>query len=112
LTETGLVGFQSSCMCRAGEAGESCHRAPSEFCSLELHRRPVAERLVQPDGVEPADVLDDGQFELRLRARDAVSDQLGLEGVDKLSARALSNASPIDPIEASTRWSSRTCVNA
>jgi hypothetical protein len=30
----------------------------------------------------------------------------------KLSASALSRASPTEPIEASTRWSSSTCVNA
>jgi hypothetical protein len=67
---------------------------------------------VQPDGVEPADVLNDGEFELRTGAPDAVCDQLGLEGVDEALGQALSNASPIEPIEASTSWSSSTGVNA
>ena len=50
---------------------------------LELGRRDVAERLVQPVVVEPADVLDDGELELGAGAPDAVGDQLGLEGVDE-----------------------------
>jgi hypothetical protein len=33
--------------------------------------------------VEPADVLDDGEFELGACAPDAVGDQLGLEAVDE-----------------------------
>jgi hypothetical protein len=40
--------------------------------------------------VEPGDVLDDGQLELRPGAPAAVGDQLGLEGATKLSAIALS----------------------
>jgi hypothetical protein len=50
---------------------------------LELGRGTVAERFVQTVVVEPADVLDDGELELRLRAPDAVGDKLGLEGVDE-----------------------------
>jgi hypothetical protein len=99
-------------VCRAGEAGECCHRASSEFGSLELRWRPVAERFVHPGVVEPADVLDDGQLELRAGAPDAVGDQLGLKLSTKLSARALSSASPTESIEPSTLWSSRTCVKA
>jgi hypothetical protein len=46
---------------------------------------------VQPARVEPADVLDDGQLELRTRAPDAIGDELGLEKEStKLSASALS----------------------
>jgi len=33
--------------------------------------------------VEPGDVLDDGELELRAGAPDAVTDQLGLEAVDE-----------------------------
>ena len=33
--------------------------------------------------VEPGDVLDDGELELRVGAPHAVGDQLGLEGVDE-----------------------------
>jgi len=33
--------------------------------------------------VEPGDVLDDGELELRTGAPDAVADQLGLEAVDE-----------------------------
>ena len=45
---------------------------------LELDRRDVTERLVQPLVVEPADVLDGRQLELRTRPPHAVCDQLGL----------------------------------
>jgi hypothetical protein len=38
---------------------------------------------VQAVVVEPGDVLDDGQLELRARTLGAVGDQLGLEGVDE-----------------------------
>jgi hypothetical protein len=38
---------------------------------------------VQAVVVEPGDVLDDGQLELRAGAPGAVGDQLGLEGVDE-----------------------------
>jgi len=33
---------------------------------------------VQPDGVEPRDVLDDGELELRAGAPHTIGDQLGL----------------------------------
>ena len=42
-----------------------------------------AERAVKASVVEPADVLDDGELELRSRSPDAVADQLGLEAADK-----------------------------
>jgi hypothetical protein len=51
--------------------------------SLELCGRKIAERLVQSDGVEPADVLDDRELKLRACAPDAVGDQLGFEAVDE-----------------------------
>jgi hypothetical protein len=40
--------------------------------------------------VKPAEALDDGEFELGAGAQDAVGDEFGLEGVDKLSAMLLS----------------------
>jgi hypothetical protein len=43
----------------------------------------VSEVLVQAAVVVPADVLDDGEFELAARPPDAVADQLGLEAVDE-----------------------------
>ena len=48
--------------------------------------------------VEPRDPFDDCQLKLQARPPDAVGDQLGLEGVDELSAIALSSASPTLPI--------------
>ena len=50
---------------------------------FELDGLDVAEGLVQPVVVKPADVLDDGQLELRSGALEAVGDQLGLEAVDE-----------------------------
>jgi hypothetical protein len=38
---------------------------------------------VEPLGVEPGDVFDDGELELRSGPPDAVTDQLGLEAVDE-----------------------------
>jgi hypothetical protein len=67
---------------------------------------------MQAGVVEPADPLDDRQLELEAAAPDAVGDQLGVEGVDEALGRALSNASPTVPIDASTSWPSRSCVNA
>jgi len=46
---------------------------------LMLGGRDVAQRGVQPDGVKPGDVLDDGELELGVGAPHAVGDQLGLE---------------------------------
>jgi len=66
---------------------------------FELDRRDVAERLMQALVVEPADVLDGRELELAAGAPHAVGDQLGL-----------SSASPTVPIDASTSWSSSTCV--
>jgi hypothetical protein len=70
LTETGFVGFLSSF-----ERGIGL--APGSVEGLEFGRRDVAERLVQRGVVEPAEVLDDGELELRTRAPDAVGDELG-----------------------------------
>ena len=88
LTRAGFDGdrftwFQSSWIGRAGEAGESWHRRSREFRSVDFVGRPVAERHVQPVVVEPADVFDDGQLELRACPPDTIGDQLGLEGVDE-----------------------------
>jgi hypothetical protein len=44
-----------------------------------------------------------------VRAEGAITDQRGLELSTKLSALALSSASPTLPIEASTLWSSNSC---
>ena len=38
---------------------------------------------MQPLVVEPADVFDDRELELRSRAPDAIGDQLGIEAVDE-----------------------------
>jgi hypothetical protein len=62
---------------------------------------------MQPRVVEPGDPFDDRQLELAAGAPDAVGDQLGLEISTKLSAIALSRASPTVPIDARTPWSSR-----
>jgi hypothetical protein len=43
---------------------------------LVLDGRPVSERGVPPVVVEPGDVLDDGELELRAGAPHAVGDQL------------------------------------
>jgi hypothetical protein len=43
----------------------------------------VTEAGVQAGAVVPADVLDNGELELRTRAPGAVGDQLGLEAVDE-----------------------------
>ena len=48
---------------------------------LELDRRDVTECLVQPLVVEPADVLDGRELELRARAPHTVCDQLGFVAV-------------------------------
>jgi threonine dehydrogenase-like Zn-dependent dehydrogenase len=65
---------------------------------FELQERPVLERRVQPDVVEPADPLDDGELELAAIAPDAIGDQLGLEGVDEaLGQRALMLLCPYIP---------------
>jgi hypothetical protein len=50
---------------------------------LELGRWDASERGVEPPGVEPGDVLDDGELELFSSAPDAVADQFGLEAVDE-----------------------------
>jgi hypothetical protein len=62
----------------------------SRGVSFELGRWDAAERGVQALVVEPGDVLDDGELELRAAAPDAVADQLGLEacGVRKVGAVA------------------------
>lgn len=54
--------------------------SPSGFV---FDRGEVAERGVQAVVVEPADVLDGGEFELGSGAPDAIGDQLGLEAVDE-----------------------------
>jgi hypothetical protein len=56
---------------------------PGDAVLFVFGRRDVAERFVQAGVVEPADVLDDRQLELRARSPDAVGNQLGLEAVDE-----------------------------
>jgi hypothetical protein len=56
---------------------------------------------VQPGIVEPADVLDDRDLELRPPPPDAVGDQLGLEAVDERFRERIVIRIP-DPTEAST----------
>ncbi len=57
-----------------------CDRVPgfssdaSDVCLFVLGGRDVPERGVQPDGVEPRDVLDDGKLELRSGSPHAVGD--------------------------------------
>ena len=63
---------------------------PGSVEGLHLGRWDVAEGLVEAVVVEPADVLDDGELELRSGAPDAVGDELGLEAVDEALAGALS----------------------
>jgi hypothetical protein len=55
----------------------------------------VAEALVSSLVVEPADVLDDRQLELRAGASDAVVDELGLEAAcDALGQRCRTRHRP------------------
>src|SRR5919109_2294890 len=64
----------------------------SRYWSGSAVRTPTEtpERLMEPDVVNPADVLDHRQLELRSGAPDAVGDQLGLEAVDeRLGERVL-----------------------
>jgi hypothetical protein len=56
---------------------------PRSVEGLHLRWRDVAEGLVEAVVVEPADVLDDGERELRAAAPDAVGDELGVEAVDE-----------------------------
>jgi hypothetical protein len=56
---------------------------PFDAVLFVFGRRDVAERFVQAGVVEPTDVLDDRQLELRARSPDAVGNQLGLEAVDE-----------------------------
>jgi hypothetical protein len=68
-----------------GSHGRSCERNRS-WCwvlLLVFDWRDVTEAFVQAGGVVPADVLDDGELELRSGPPDAVGDQLGLEAVDE-----------------------------
>jgi hypothetical protein len=50
---------------------------------LVFDRWDVAEALVQASGVVPADVFDEGEFELAAAPPDSICDQLGLEAVDE-----------------------------
>ncbi len=68
-----------SCWSATALQGER-RRAPGVLL-LVLDGWPVAKRGVQSDGVEPGDVLDDGELELRARAPDAIGDQLVLAGI-------------------------------
>src|SRR5579875_2988074 len=100
-TETGFCGFLVSLLDRArvfqplsGETswclspcdpvggGPSPIPLAGSVAGLVRSRRKVAERAVQAGVVEPADVLDDRDLELRAGAPHAICDQLGLERVD------------------------------
>jgi hypothetical protein len=105
-TETGLFVCSIIRGLRAGAAGSLTGLDQSSL--LELFRRPVVERFVEPD------VLDQPTYSTIassscVRARQtrwAMSSVL--KESRKLSASALSNASPTVPIEASRPWSSGT----
>ena len=56
-------------------------RDPRPVLAFVLDGRSVPDRGVQPAVVEPADVGDDAELELRVRSPHAVGDQLGLERV-------------------------------
>src|SRR3954454_8672046 len=58
-------------------------RGAGEGLCLELGGWPIVERLVQADVVEPTDVLDDRELELRARLPGAIGDQVGLRAVDE-----------------------------
>jgi hypothetical protein len=70
---------------------------------LELRRWDVTERAVQAVVVEPADVFDNSELELRSGAPDAVGDQLGLEAVDEALGDGVVVASLTEPPDARTR---------
>jgi hypothetical protein len=77
---------------------------------LELDGRDVAERGVQSLGVEPADVVDDRELDLRAGLPDAVCDQLGLEAVDEALGQRVVKRVADGPDRGECLWSSRTCV--
>ena len=79
----------------------------SRVMSFVLGGRDASERGAQALVVEPGDVLDDGELELRAvrQTRSRINSVLKLS--KKLSAAALSKASPTVPIDARTPWSSR-----
>jgi hypothetical protein len=83
---------------------------PGSVEGLPFGRRDVAERFVQTAVVEPADVLDDGELELRSSAPDAVGDELGLEAVDEALGERVVVGVPTDPTDASTPWSASVWV--
>ncbi len=66
-----------------GRAERGGDGAPVGVVLLVLGGRDVPERFMQAGVVEPADVLDDGELELRPATPDAGGDQLGLEAVDE-----------------------------
>jgi hypothetical protein len=66
-----------------GRAKRGGDGVPFDAVLFVFGRRDVAERFVQAGVVEPTDVLDDRQLELRARSPDAVGNQLGLEAVDE-----------------------------
>jgi hypothetical protein len=71
---------------------------------------PVAEVFVQAAVVEPADVLDDRELQLRPGSPDAVSDQLRLEAVDEALSHAVDVGVACAPTDARTSWSASVCV--
>jgi hypothetical protein len=82
----GETGLGSADTAIVGSDDDGCLGRCLDLCgveSLELGRRDVAERLVQACAVEPAEVLDDGEFDLAAGAPDAIADELGLDRVDE-----------------------------
>jgi hypothetical protein len=77
---------------------------------LDLGGRQIAEALVRALVVEPADVLHNGQLELRAGLPQAVGDQLGLEAVDERLSQRFVDGVTDRPAEASTRWSASVWV--
>jgi hypothetical protein len=63
--------------------GGSFRNLSSRLMSFVLGRRDASERCVQALVVEPGDVLNDGELELRSRSPDAIADEFGLEAVDE-----------------------------
>jgi hypothetical protein len=77
---------------------------------FELGWRQITQALMQAAVVESAEVLHDGELELRSRTPDAVGDQLGPKAVHEALGQRVVEASPTDPTEASTPWSASVWV--
>jgi hypothetical protein len=71
----------ADCWGGLSRTGFEPERDPRPVLAFVLDGRSVPDRGVQPAVVEPADVLDGRELELRVGAPHAVGDQLGLVGV-------------------------------